>query len=315
MTGTRLALLIVQIAGGLTLLPYPFMLLANVMSLAAPNQTWRGAIPFLLLTVYPAVWIGLWSLSWKSLAGGGALVAFALSIIPVIAGVAGIVAWNRSDRADESAERHRAREVRNEVEPLNPLLWTIMCTGTRNRAWGAEPVSAETAIEAIHAHPELVNVGMPGYGSPLNMALENLKRLLVDGRITEDRRGQINVIRALAAQGAKLQPRENTRLWRTWELRRALYDGPVTTATENPLVWRIVTHPNDPARIGPADQALLNKPTALHGSPMYASLLIESVPAFLELWKAGARLTAEEEHDPAAAQAFGDMLNKALIAP
>src|ERR1022692_336418 len=31
-------------------------------------------------------------------------------------------------------------------------------------------------------------------------------------------------------------------LHKTWVLRRALYDGPVTTRSENPLVWRIVTH-------------------------------------------------------------------------
>jgi hypothetical protein len=314
MTGSRLALLIVQIAGGVTLLPYPFILLANVMSLAAPNQTWRGAIPYLLLTVYPAVWIGLWAWSWKMLPGG-VVIAFLLSSIPVLAGVAGVALWQQSDRADEAGDRQRARQVRNEVEPLNPLLWTMMCTGTRSRVWGAEAVSAETAITAIQAHAELVNVSVAGYGSPLNIALENLKRLPLDGRISEDRRGQIDIIRALVAQGARLQPQEQMRLWRTWELRRALHEGSVMTAAENPLVWRMITHANDPLKIGPDDGPWLNQATALHGSPMYAALLMESVPAFAELWKAGARLTAEEEHDPAAAQAVGDMLRKARLGP
>jgi hypothetical protein len=103
-----------------------------------------------------------------------------------------------------------------------------------------------------------------------------------------------------------------------------LYDGPVTTRSENPLVWRIVTHdrgdskpfnpltdPLPPRRDSPApfflkedEMPLLNRSTRLHGTPLYAALLDNATDVCSVIIKAGGRLSADEERDPAATAAL-----------
>ncbi|HUA57478.1 MAG TPA: hypothetical protein VML19_01915 [Verrucomicrobiae bacterium] len=55
----RNGLIVLQVVGGLSLLPYPFVLLANVMSLAAPGHNAANAVPWISLCFYPLVWIAL----------------------------------------------------------------------------------------------------------------------------------------------------------------------------------------------------------------------------------------------------------------
>ena len=52
--GYRTGLGLLQGIGALSILPYPFILIANVMSIAAEGQTARGPLPYVLLSLYPA---------------------------------------------------------------------------------------------------------------------------------------------------------------------------------------------------------------------------------------------------------------------
>src|SRR5215469_4211017 len=118
----RTGLIVLQGIGALTILPYPFVLLANVMSIAAPGQTKLGALPFLLLSVYPLVWIGLWVVSWLSLKSGSVGLAFALSSVPVLALVAAVGFYLYSEVSVASFYKGQSDDVRRKMEPVNPLL-------------------------------------------------------------------------------------------------------------------------------------------------------------------------------------------------
>jgi hypothetical protein len=242
----RIGLIVIQAIGALSIAPYPFVLLANVMSIAAEGQTLVGAIPYILLTIYPAVWIGLYVLAWRSMSGGatgGATgVAFALSTIPLLFCLWGAVWFFRDEKSVAAHYSKAAEETRAQVEPINPVLWAVMCAGGPNRIFGAPPVSVEQALKTIQANPPLVNVPVPPYGTPLNSALLNLA-IRADGSLGNDTREAsgrqqdlIRVVRALVSYGARLSADERTNLWRSWQLRRAMFDGPVTSAAENPLV-------------------------------------------------------------------------------
>jgi hypothetical protein len=171
-----------------------------------------------------------------------------------------------------------------------------------------------------------VNVSVPVRGSPLNVAIGSLS-ISLDGTINGDSRRQqdrIRLVRALVAHGGHLNAVEATDLRKTFALRRAMYDGPVTTRSENPLVWRIVTHDRGdskpfnpltdklpPRRDGSApfnlkedEMPLLNRSTRLHGTPLYAALLDNARDACNAIIKAGGRLSADEQRDPAASAAL-----------
>jgi hypothetical protein len=78
-------LILLQAVGALSILAYPAVLIANVMSIAAPGQTFRRALPFVLLLFYPLVWIVLDVFAWRAMARGGVRLAFGLSSIPALA--------------------------------------------------------------------------------------------------------------------------------------------------------------------------------------------------------------------------------------
>src|SRR5215467_9444419 len=93
----RNGLILLQVIGALSILAYPAVLIANIMSIAAPGHTFRRALPWVLLSLYPLVWIVLDVLAWRAMARGAVRLAFGLSSIPVLACllVAGILgsAW------------------------------------------------------------------------------------------------------------------------------------------------------------------------------------------------------------------------------
>jgi hypothetical protein len=316
MSGSKILLVFLQILGGLSILPYPFILLANVMSIAAPRQNLLGAVPYILLSVYPAVWIGLYLLAWRAISKGGVAVAFTLSSIPVLFCLCGLGWYLASERGVKEHYTKAGEDMRKQVEPVNPLLWTIMRCGGEDRLYRVPGVPVEEALKAIDANPSLVNVGVPPHGTPLRNALLNISGLNFDGSLRgngKKQRDLFRVVRALVEHGAKLEPEERANIWRSWQLRRALFEGEVTTASENPLVWRIVTRKvNDTSsfEIGEEEGALVNKPTRLHGSPVYAALLTNGFPVFATLVKAGAWLTIEEQKDPAAISALTEMLRR-----
>lgn len=56
LTPNRAVLVMLQIAGSLSVLAYPAVLLASVMSLAAPGQSVVGAAVSILPMIYPLIW-------------------------------------------------------------------------------------------------------------------------------------------------------------------------------------------------------------------------------------------------------------------
>ena len=78
-------LLLLQAIGALSILAYPAVLIANVMSIAAPGHTFRRSLPFVLLSFYPLVWIVLDVFAWRAMSRGAIALAFGLSSIPALA--------------------------------------------------------------------------------------------------------------------------------------------------------------------------------------------------------------------------------------
>jgi hypothetical protein len=182
----------------------------------------------------------------------------------------------------------------------------------RRASWGAVgsfvTLAWEAALKAIDASPELVNQAVPPYGTPLYVTVGHLA-LKFDGSTINDTREHdlMRVVRALYARGARFSPEERRDLRRPWLLTLALHEGPITTADENPLVWRILTRTRNGATLfslRDEEGPLLNKRTALHGTPLYAALLQVAPDLYPTLIRAGARLSASEESNPAVAAAF-----------
>jgi hypothetical protein len=301
----RTGLIVLQGIGALTILPYPFVLLANVMSIAAPGQTKLGALPFLLLSIYPLVWIALWVISWLALKSGATGLAFGLSSVPVLAlvGAFGLYAFGLASVANFN--KGQSDDVRRKMEPVNPLLWTIWRVGGAHRFPSGPVVPVNQAIQEVEANPARLNISVPPYGTPLNVAVSELAFAYTDSPLanTPYQQDVNRLVRALVAHGARFNEAEKTDLPAQWKLKRALYDGPITTATENPLVWRILTRQRDGVHLftlRPDELPLLNQPTKLHGTPLYAALLEDGPDAVTELIKAGAHLSPEESLDPAA---------------
>jgi len=331
---TRTGLILLQAVGVISILPYPFVLLANVMSIAAPGHTPATQLPWILLSFYPLVWIALYVVSWRAMARGNVGLAFGLSSIPAFACLLVIaifvfswLAFGLGTAGIGAGGLHSTTTPTN-----NALLDSIMLADQDVQLPPGPAANVEKALHDIDANPTLVNVSVYPRGSPLNVALGSLI-ISLDGTITGDRSRQpdrIRIVRALVAHGGHLNKDEATDLRKTWNLRRALFDGPVTTASENPLVWRIVTHnrgaskPWDPLkdkfperRDGPepfvlreGESALLNRTTRLHGTPLYAALLDNANDACSVIIKAGGRLSAAEERDPAAQPALQIILER-----
>jgi hypothetical protein len=305
---SRFGLIAIQAVGALSLLPYPFIILASVMSIAAPGQTVLGALPYIFLSAYPAIFIGLYVLAWRALAGGAVGTAFALSMVPIACYACGAVFYIFGSRLEGFSKADG--EARAQVEPINPVLWKVRCAGGHQT--GGPVVSVDDAVKEIDKYPALVNLPVPPYGTPLKAALLNLS-IGTDGTLSSKQADLVRLVRFLVAHGAQLSIDERSDLWRSWQLRRALFEGPVTTESENPLVWRILkrdTSSREPFVITTEELALVNQPTRIHGTPMYAVLLTKDVYIFPELVRAGARLSAEEESDPAAAKSLEEMFER-----
>jgi hypothetical protein len=330
----RKGLIVLQAVGALSILPYPFVLLTNIMSIAAPGHNAFRSLPWVLLSSYPLVWIGLYVFAWRAMARGSVGLAFGLSSIPAFAclllvgtyvfswigfglGMAGV---GKGGLHSETYPNH------------NPLLDSISLAGQDIQFPPGSAAAVEKALHEIDANPRLLNVSVPGHGSPLNVAVSNLS-ISVDGTINGDiqrQQDRIRLVRALVARGAHLNADEATDLRETWVLRRALYDGPVDTVSENPLVWRIVTGGRSdsqpfnpltgklpPRRDGPEpfslkkdEIPLLNRPTRLHGTPLYAALLKNATDAWGVIIQAGGRLSAGEERDPATRAALQSVFER-----
>jgi len=321
----RNGLIALQVVGALSILPYPVVLLANIMSIAAPGHTQASSIPWILVSFYPLVWIALYIFAWRAMARGNVGLAFGLSSIPALACalVIGIyifswIGFGLGMAGIGSGGLH------SQTYPDSSLVTSISIAGQDVQLPPGPAASMEKALRDMDANPNLINLSIPGRGSPLNVALMSLV-IGVDGTIHGDMQRQqdrIRLVRALVSHGAQLNADEAKDLQKTWALRRALFDGPITTRSENPLVWRIVTHepadskpfnaltdplpPRGPVvfRLKTDEMPLLNRSTRLHGTPLYAALLDNAADVCSVIIRAGGRLSAEEERDQAAAAAL-----------
>jgi len=314
----RYGLVALQALGAVSILPYPAILVANVMAIAGEGP--RGmqrvirAIPFVLLSLYPLLWIALDKLSWRAMGQGNTGWAFLMSAIPVVASMVALGVFFASDAPTRKYQDDQTTAIRARVEKANPLVWTLLCAGGSQRIARPPKFSVGDALKAIQQSSTL-NDPVPEYGTPLNTALHNLT-YNYDGTPYDGRqKGLEQLVRALVARGAQLSTKETQDLRSIWLLKRAAFDGPIATRSENPLVWRILktADPRDSdARNGilptlqPADAPLLNKATQLHGTPLYAALLVGSRLAGT-LIEAGARLAPAESTDPAAMLSLGKL--------
>ena len=311
MTGSRIVLVVLQAVGAVSLLPYPAILAANAMQIAAEGQQGFGrltsALPYVLLSLYPAVWLGLYGWSWRAIAHGGTARAFTLSSIPAalsLAGFAWFLMWGQEDRKCEDT---RVEQIRKQVEAVNPLAWTIMRSAGPFDDPGAPPLPAAAAIVEISKAPVAnLNVPVGDYGTPLAIAL----RYLRSRAVTPSQEDRLRVVKALLARGAALAPGERSNLLYASLLRQASAGGPDTTASENPLVWRIrnrEVQARQPFALRTDELPLLNVTTRRYGTPLWAALSNMDDALAVNLIEAGARLSPEEAGDPAGAAALSEL--------
>jgi hypothetical protein len=315
MTGSRIALVLLQAVGALSFLPYPAILAANVMQIAAEGpkgfERFTAALPYVLLCFYPGVWIGLYLWSWRAVAHGATARAFVLSGVPAVLSLAGVgwfLQWGREGRR---ADQARLDRIRHEVEAVNPLVWTIMRSGGPTEIPGAPLLPVDDVIAEVSRATNL-NATAGEWGTPLAVALGYLgsARSRTAGPWREDR---LRVTRALLARGAQLAPHERHTLLYANLLRQATADGPDSTASENPLVWRIrnrEVQSRHPFTLLEDEVPLLNTPTRRYGTPLWAALSNMDEALAVNLIEAGARLSPEEARDPAGAAALKEFLGK-----
>jgi hypothetical protein len=240
--------------------------------------------------------------------------AFVMSAIPVVASLVAVGVFFVSDAPTRKYQDDQTAAIRARVEKANPLVWTLLCAGGSQRMARPPKISIDDALKAIQQSSTL-NDPVPEYGTPLCTALHNLT-YNYDGTPYDGRqKGLEQLVRALVARGAQLSTKERQDLRTVWLLKRAAFEGPIATRNENPLVWRILktADPRDAdarngifPKLNPDDTPLLNKATRLHGTPLYAALLVGSRLAGT-LIEAGARLSPAEHTDLAAKMSLGKL--------
>lgn len=307
MNGKKVSLVALQVGGGLSILAAPPALIFAMCFWDAPNASRN---PLYVIAVYPFVGVGLLIFSWRALSRGHSVLAFSLSSVPALCSIVivGLAGWMVNDNRKgvesfkvEQAERYN--KERREIEPVNPVLWAILCSHMCET-----PTPVGQVLRTIEANPTLVDTVVPGfeyYGTPLDLAVRTL-RMDLGGAQSGDR-DRIGVVRALVAHGAHLSGDRKNDLRERWRLKMTLNEEPDNTASENPLVWRIVTIDKDAFFSLHGDEIpLLNKSTNLYGTPLCAALLKRDLVngsvlyyLFFELLNAGAHLSKEEERDPA----------------
>jgi len=177
MTGPTIGLVVLQAVGTVSLLPYPAILVANVMQIAAEGprgfERLTAALPYVLLSLYPVVWIGLYVWSWRAMAHGSSARPFVLSSVPAVLSLAGagwFLQWGREDRERDKAHLER---IRREVEAANPLVWLVMRSGGPSEFPGAALLPADAVISEMSEAPN-INGAAGEHGTPLAIALRYL---------------------------------------------------------------------------------------------------------------------------------------------
>lgn len=309
-----------QVVGGLSILAYPLILIANIMSFDKPGSETPGHIILsLFIALYPLVWIGIFVFSRRTLSRGHTVLAFSLSSIPalIFAGAIGDIAFDSYSNA--KYEAGKVDQVRKEMEGVNPLVWTIWCMD-EDRYPPAPHMQVEQALHKIEANLTLVNVEVPSYGAPLDIAVDQI-HFNVDGspgvrensptyaRDLQHQKDMVRVARVLVGHGAHLSTEKKNSFESEWKVKMVMNDSPLNISSENPLMWRILTSKESDTlfSVHNDDIQFLNKSTKLYGTPLCAALLKLEMGGgndLVQLIKAGAHLSKEEELDPSIAAAL-----------
>lgn len=223
-----------QIAGAVTLLAYPGVLIASFMSLGGESRSSSGlatAVASVLLVgslLYPVIWGVLWFLSWRAFKRGRPKLAALLSAPPLLclAAFVGLLmagrvyeGWvGRGDRAYPAKELAR-------VEAINPLLADTMRFENGELSFDDFNAAIRRADrQHLSTAVELRNAGIPGVNMPLkvNQPQPILKRtplgFLLERSVfgpggpdfdpAQARPGYVEFARLMVARGATLAPEE-----------------------------------------------------------------------------------------------------------
>jgi hypothetical protein len=99
----RVILILFQCVGVIGLIPWPAVVVASVMSLAAERSPGAPRFPritifFLVAPCYPVIWILAYKAAWRAMLAGLTNRAFLLSAIPVFLSILAVVIWKWTDR-------------------------------------------------------------------------------------------------------------------------------------------------------------------------------------------------------------------------
>jgi hypothetical protein len=181
-------------------------------------------------------------------------------------------------------------------------------------------VQVEQALKKIEANLTLVNVEVPSYGAPLDIAVNQI-HFSIDGspgvqeesptyaKDLQHQKDMVRVARVLIGHGAHLGTEEKHSIETEWKVKMVMNDSPLNISSENPLVLRILTpkKSDTPFSVHNDDIQFLNKSTNLYGTPLCAALLKLEMGEgnnLVQLINAGAHLSKEEEEDPSIAAAL-----------
>ena len=175
-------------------------------------------------------------------------------------------------------------------------------------------MSIHAVVRAIAESPN-VNVAAAEYGTPLKTALRNLCYSFEGTPCDGHQKELAGPVRALIARGAQLSEGERRDQMNAWLMKVALFDGPVTAETENPLLWRILkrTSASEPLALRAEEVPFLNRATRLHGTPLWMAMLQSGNAFAAQLVEAGARLSEAEERDPAGSAALERLFRSSRI--
>ena len=305
MMAPRIGLIILQLPGALSLLPYPAILVANIMQIAAHGQTLLGALPFVLLSLYPLLWALLYVVAWTAFQRGGVNVAYALSAVPAVVSAIGVGAFSFMLFGSRNLELQKQAQAEAHVYKANPLAFSLLGYFGSN---GFPPIPFDSALARVGDAKD-VNAPAPEHGSPLGIALWHFRTDWAwDGQPDAKQSECLKLIGALLKRQARLTQEEQASIVTTMRLRLATMEGPNPTLAEHPLVWSIVTGElsrREPLVLNSREVADLNRPSKVYGTPLHAALVLPNAGFLAKgLIEKGARLSDEESKNPAAIAAL-----------
>ena len=287
---TRFALVLIalQVLGGATFLAYPVILMGLLFGEGDQGLKTRLLVASL---VWPVLLVLLWILSWLALGRGRTLLALALSAPPALVFAFGVrlfvVHSHRSRQSVVQMKSEEAGEIEN-ARKQNPLAGEILALEAGQTKWpGLQEVIARADPELLSRPVDLAPRGLldARRSTPLALALQGSH---LDFDSSKTRPHFLEAARLLIGRGARLSSEEESTAGSTagfdlpWmvevvESGTELPDR--AAASENPLVWRIMTADYaDPvtADISAAKRShpeQLSRATTTYGTPLHAAIL------------------------------------------